>query len=215
MNEISSYTYSNSKSFDDTIRDFYKGFSELNIQVDNLNTSEENELINQFLHFPSLKKYDKISLIYTCKFHNSQNLSNLALVTFNYEDVSIGAHGPTVIKNVFCELIGITSLNYEIGHVLITPETVVEKLIEFINPVEVDFDENKKFSSRYYVLASDEKKLRENINLKLLEQINKHKGLYIEITNKLVLIRTLKPVDTDSIRPIVELIEDINKTGKR
>ncbi len=216
MTEIfGSQLYSKSKSFDDTIRDLHKGFSELKIHVGKLNISEENKLIKRLLQFSTLNEYDKISLIDAYKFHSLQNNSNLALLTFNYHDVTIGNHGPRVTKNIYCELIGLTSLNYNIGHVLIKPETVIEKLIELINPVEVDFKENKEFSSNYYVLASDEKRLRENIDIQLLEHINKHKELYVEIINGMVLIRTLKPVDSDSIKTVVELIDDINKTTKR
>lgn len=216
MTEIfGSHLYSNSKSFDDTIRDLHKGFSELKIKFEKLNISEENKLIKRLSQFSTLNEYDKISLIDAYKFYNLQNNSNLALLTFNYHDVTIGNHGPRVTKNIYCELIGLTSINYNIGHVLIKPETVIEKLIELVNPIEIDFKENKEFSSKYYVLANDEKKLRENIDLNLLEHINKHKELYIEIINGIILIRTLKPVDSNSIKTVVELIEDINKPTKR
>jgi hypothetical protein len=53
---------------------------------------------------------------------------------------------------------GILDLNKDYGHILIKPETVLDKVHELIHPIELDFDDDPEFSKKFYVLAEDKTK---------------------------------------------------------
>ncbi len=53
---------------------------------------------------------------------------------------------------------GLTTMARDFGHVLIKRETLTEKLFELIKPVELDFPDDKAFSKKFYVLATNKEK---------------------------------------------------------
>ncbi|MCB9002399.1 MAG: hypothetical protein H6537_10565 [Bacteroidales bacterium] len=209
-----SYIYSSSKSLDNTIEDFEKYFREKNIQIQKLNMNEEKKIIKILSQFSMMSKYDKVTLFSSFKLIGCNYETTLILLTFNSHDYTVSRNAPRVIKNVDCELIGLTSIKPDLGNVFIKPETITDKFNELINPVEIDFKEDKEFSSKYYVLADNEQQLRLNIDYRLLEEIKRQNDLYIEIKNRYLIARTLKPVNNDSINVIVELMNGIDKATK-
>src|SRR4029077_7250015 len=46
---------------------------------------------------------------------------------------------------------GFITLKKDFGHILIKPETLLDKLHEFLNPLEVDFPDDPDFNTGYYV----------------------------------------------------------------
>jgi hypothetical protein len=55
-------------------------------------------------------------------------------------------------------------LKHNFGRVLIRRETLADKIIELIHPVELDFAEDKAFSDTFYVLINDYEKAVTGIN---------------------------------------------------
>jgi len=49
----------------------------------------------------------------------------------------------------------ILDLKKDYGHILIKPETMLDKVHELINPIEMDFVDDPEFSRKFYVLAED------------------------------------------------------------
>jgi hypothetical protein len=49
-------------------------------------------------------------------------------------------------------------LKQDFGRVMIRPETLADKLIELLHPIELDFAEDKAFSDTFYVLINDHQK---------------------------------------------------------
>jgi hypothetical protein len=68
----------------------------------------------------------------------------------------------------------------DFGRVTMRLETTADKFTEIFRSRDVDFSQHKDFSDRYYVLASDEKKLRDSIPDEFLELISRQK-LTVEI----------------------------------
>ena len=52
----------------------------------------------------------------------------------------------------------------DFGRVLIRRETLTDKIIELVHPLEIDFAEDKPFSDTFYVLANDSNKAVAAIN---------------------------------------------------
>lgn len=55
-------------------------------------------------------------------------------------------------------------LKHNFGRVLIRRETLADKFIELVHPVELDFEEDKAFSDTFYVLVNDHEKAVSGIN---------------------------------------------------
>lgn len=55
---------------------------------------------------------------------------------------------------------GIINLQNHFGHILIKPETFLDKIHDLINPVDLDFEEDKEFSNKFLVVTNDEVKSR-------------------------------------------------------
>ena len=94
--------------------------------------------------------------------------------------------------NVYREfpLWGGAFLTKNYGHIIITPETLEDKLREMFTPMEVDFDGDKKFSSKYYVLTKDKTKAERAITSSFREILKNSnlKNFYLEIKNDTLLI---------------------------
>jgi hypothetical protein len=55
---------------------------------------------------------------------------------------------------------GILFLKNNFGHILIKPETILDKIHELINPIELDFEDDRHFSNKFYVVTNDELKAK-------------------------------------------------------
>jgi hypothetical protein len=87
------------------------------------------------------------------------------------------------------EILTILELKKDYGNVFISPESLIDKLSEIFDPVEIDFKEDKEFSKLYYVLSEDEKKARSHMSSDLLKAIRSFRDLHIEIRGKKMLVR--------------------------
>lgn len=204
-----SYSYSESKSLDQSIEDLKSSLSKYNLQLQQIDQNEEQTLIKILSEFSIFENYDKVTLFFAMKLSGYKYNTYLLLITFNSQD-QIGLREIHTRKNVDCELLGLTSINSDLGHVLIRPETFSDKVVELLSPSEVDFDEAPKFSRKYYVLADNAEKLRKGVNIKFLNAINEFKDLHIEIKDSYVLSRTYKAVVADTVSSIVGILENIN-----
>ncbi len=110
------------------------------------------------------KVFDSISQFKLCLISYSN--------TFEVVNSATGGHMAEESNNYF---VGFLKLNKDFGHTLIRPETFKDKINEIFNPVEIDFNEYKKFSRRYYVISNNETILKSWISyefVKCLEEIN-------------------------------------------
>lgn len=55
-------------------------------------------------------------------------------------------------------------MKHDFGRILIRRETLADKIIELVHPVELDFEEDKPFSDTFYVLINDHDKAIKGIN---------------------------------------------------
>ena len=81
------------------------------------------------------------------------------------------------------------------GHVMIRPETIPDKIFDWLEHVDIDFPENKTFSSKYLVQSGDEKKLRSAMGESQLKALAETSGLMMEFKNKSCLLRMPKASD--------------------
>ncbi len=53
---------------------------------------------------------------------------------------------------------GVAKLKKDFGHVLIKPESFLDKLQEWIQPMELDFEDDPEFSRKFYVMTDEKEK---------------------------------------------------------
>ena len=81
-------------------------------------------------------------------------------------------------------------LKKDFGRVLIRPETLADKIIELVHPVELDFDDDKAFSDTFYVLANDRWKadIAMDRNFRNVVMDMRHEDVVIEVIDHTAII---------------------------
>ena len=102
-------------------------------------------------------------------------------------------------------------LKHNFGRVLIRPETLADKIIELIHPVEVDFSEDKAFSDTFYVLVNDHAKAVAGIDRNFRNAVMDIRcdDFVIEIVDHTLLIGSKKPISPEKAIHLAEFIERI------
>lgn len=103
---------------------------------------------------------------------------------------------------------GLAYLKKDFGRVLIRPETLADKIIELVHPVELDFDDDKAFSDTFYVLVNDRSKANSAIdrNFRNVVMDMRHEDIVIEIINHTLIIGYRRPVTPDSSVKLAEFV---------
>lgn len=204
------FCYSESQSYEDTVENLRDGFEKLGIVTLKTGKNDESKIIKILSQFSNIKSYEKVTLLSSFIIPNNVYNTHLVLLTFNSFQEHVGSKSTRVIKNVDCELVGLTSLKFDIGHTYIRPESFRDKLMELINSVDIDFKEDKEFSRKYYMVSDDEEKVRKNIDLNFLKAVKQDRDMHIEIIDRYIILRTLKPVKFENMKTIVDMLKDIN-----
>jgi hypothetical protein len=91
-------------------------------------------------------------------------------------------------------------LKKDFGRVLIRPETLADKIIELIHPVELDFDDDKAFSDTFYVLVNDRWKadIGMDRNFRNVVMDMRHEDVVIEVIDHTLIIGHRKSVSPES-----------------
>jgi hypothetical protein len=119
----------------------------------------------------------------------------------NYGKDSIAAH---------CEYQtwALAYLKRDFGRILIRPETLADKIIELIHPVELDFEEDKVFSDTFYVLVNDRQKAIAAINRNFRNAVMdiREDDFVIEIVNHTLIIGNRKPISPEKTVHLAEFV---------
>ncbi|HWD87530.1 MAG TPA: hypothetical protein VG367_05340 [Mucilaginibacter sp.] len=99
-------------------------------------------------------------------------------------------------------------LKKDFGRVLIRPETLVDKLIELVHPVELDFEEDKAFSDTWYVLTNDRWKAEAAMNRDFRNVVMdvRHDHVVIEIIDHTLIIGHNRPASPDASLQLAEFV---------
>lgn len=91
-------------------------------------------------------------------------------------------------------------LKKDFGRVLIRPETLIDKIIELVHPVELDFDDDKAFSDTFYVLTNDRQKAGSAMDRKFRNVVMdvRETDLVIEIINHTLIIGNHKSISPEN-----------------
>jgi hypothetical protein len=169
--------------------------------------------------------FNKLNSVVHCEYSGSFNFNFNDFTLFrNYSKISVGpvidinigyensfmafiqAISPSSIIRQHIDLVeyyswGACFLKHNFGHVIIRPETLSDKIQEFIHSVEIDFEEDKEFSRKFYLLADPNFDSKTVITDKFRKAILEIKSKYfvIEIVNNRLIIGSQKPIDEQTV----------------
>lgn len=99
-------------------------------------------------------------------------------------------------------------LKHDFGRVMIRPETLADKLIELIHPIELDFKEDKAFSDTFYVLINDHQKAIEGIDRNFRNAVMDIRvdDFVIEIIDHTLLVGSRKTISAEKAIHLAEFV---------
>jgi hypothetical protein len=115
---------------------------------------------------------------------------------------------PSIVDYYEYQTWALAYLKKDFGRVLIRPETLIDKIIELVHPVELDFNDDKAFSDTFYVLTNDRWKadISMDRNFRNVVMDMRHEDVVIEIIDHTLIIGHHKPVSADSSVQLADFV---------
>src|ERR1700744_1385595 len=107
-----------------------------------------------------------------------------------------------------CQIWALAYMKQNFGRALIRRETLADKIIELVHPVELDFDEDKAFSDTFYVLVNDRWKAEASMDRNFRNAVMdvRHDHVLIEIVDHTLIIGHNKPASPDACLELAEFV---------
>ena len=165
--------------------------------------SENGKLSIPFKKFFLLKDYSKITPYKTINVQSSAGACYLSFIKVQYS-YTPGRHSTGIANELQAYVF--VKLPKNFGHAIIKRETVMNKIMELFQPLETDFEADKSFSRKFYVLAKDKDKGRELLNQRFRDEVKRIENAdpYIECLNDLLLVSNKKGVADDTLFDLIE-----------
>jgi len=99
-------------------------------------------------------------------------------------------------------------LKKDFGRVLIRRETLADKIIELVHPVELDFEEDKAFSDTFYVLVNDHQKAISAIDRNFRNAVMdvRHEDFTIEVIEHTLIVGDRQPMSPERAVYLAEFV---------
>jgi len=174
-----------------------------------LTESEEDMIVNNLSTFDTFENYSLAVLSEAVEIIKNGNSSYLLLL--NLQTTIKGTRIPQNESTISdYELIGLAVLKKKYGRVLIKPETLEDKINDLFSHVDIDFDFDKEFSKKYYVIAMNESLFRNSISTQFIETIREVKGLEIELNDNILIVRLRKQFTPENGEIIAKFLTVMN-----
>jgi len=100
---------------------------------------------------------------------------------------------------------GYLHMNTSFGLSYIKPETMLDKINELANPIEIDFPDDRSFSRKFYVLSKNKEQLESALKPELKKYLIATKNLELEFRNRACLFRLPKAIDLEETIRLCEI----------
>lgn len=113
-------------------------------------------------------------------------------------NITRGRYSPS--RSVEFQTWGVLPLKKSGGHFMVRKEKLLDKIHELINPIELDFEDDKQFSRNYYVVTNDEAKAVQLLSPSFRNIISeiKEKDFIIEVFDNTLIIGNKKVIDLNT-----------------
>jgi hypothetical protein len=160
--------------------------------------------------FEVFKNYADIALRDSYVIEHLNNKSYMLLIQTHMRSVSTKA---TVITDYFeYHIWALAYLKKDFGRALIRRETLADKIIELVHPVELDFEEDKAFSDTFYVLVNDLQKATLAIDRNFRNAVMdiREDDFIIEIVEHTLIIGDRKPISPERAVYLAEFVARVS-----
>ena len=98
------------------------------------------------------------------------------------------------------------------GHLIIKREGVSEKIMELIQPLEMNFPDDKSFCRKYYVLSKDQAKATQLLNAKFRQAIKdaQIKDLHLEVFENFLIAGDKKGLGNGNVVSLARLVHQLS-----
>jgi len=126
-------------------------------------------------------------------------LTNCYLLFVEFYKIKKGTYPPTY-QDYKYQTWALAYLKKDFGRILIRRETLADKIIELVHPVELDFADDKAFSDTFYVLTNDRWKAEAAMdrNFRNVVMDMRHEDVLIETTGHTLIIGYNQPAMPES-----------------
>jgi hypothetical protein len=99
----------------------------------------------------------------------------------------------------------IARVRFDAGNVLIRPENIRDNIAELFGSVDIDFRHEAAFSRKYFVLAEDERRVRNELPSSFMRLLSEERGLLVRILGNNVLLSRDRKIRVEDAVPLAEL----------
>ena len=175
--------------------------------LDLVSPLENNQLNETLKSLVLFENYFLIDLMLCYKL-DAETKNFVATIKLGYKSGS----GRGMRKYFECQFMGLSMLKKDPGHVFIRPETISDKIVEVFSSGELDFEENPKFSSKYYLLSDNGEQTRKYLDYNFLNAVFELDNVYIEIFEKILLVKFKRKLHKKDVLAIIGFLKNLNKS---
>lgn len=135
------------------------------------------------------------------------DLSDILILNLTYQ-VSTGKQ--TYEQNE-TQIIGFTKLKKDYGQLLISPESIEDKIRDWFEKSDIDFKDFPKFSSRYLFQADDRNKAESFATTNRLQLIEQQPNIIIEVKNNLLIAKYPRNINSDDFNAMTLFLKNLDK----
>ena len=194
------------RSYEEDMQIFREAVSALALEFDvkKINRSEEADIYRKLSSFHSLQEIDEVVLRGALKIGKGY----LLLLSVNYQIQHVKPKYHQRLTEL--EFAGLGNLTVDLSKTFIRRETLSDKINEIFVPIEVDFDFDREFSKKYYVLTDNQENLRQKMPPQLLEIIKDQPDVEIEINGRKLLIRNCQRITVDGAFNLAKFLLELH-----
>ncbi|MFN6943322.1 MAG: hypothetical protein ACK4ND_00130 [Cytophagaceae bacterium] len=157
--------------------------------------------------FESLKVYEKLYVHKVTEFITPGKTFLILLIEKHSKIIRQGRsiHHRRVVEIEEVEPVLVFKLPKDIGKVYMKPETLGDKIADLVNRMDIDFKEFPRFSSNYYLVGEKPALIHQEFPRSILSTLDNIKGLTIEVTGKLGLLRNEKNLSEKNLAELINI----------
>jgi hypothetical protein len=162
-----------------------------------------------FKGYHLLKDFLKAEVLETVKIERSNSLAYVAFIQTHYA-VPLRRDGSASSSEVKAYVI--VNLPADFGNIFIKNETFRDKMQELLNPLEIKIEGDTSFNRKFLLLAKDKDKAYPLFNSTFRSILNsaKIKDIYIEVSERTMLIGNQKLAGDDELSELIKVGLDIS-----
>lgn len=186
----------------ETIDSFYQTYKTLKA---NFHIELTGDIDFKLENFEVFKHYDEISVRDSYVIRQARNDCYILFVELGYK--TMGGKSGFAYHHEY-QTWALAYLKRDFGRVMIRRETLADKMLELIHPIELDFAEDKAFSDTFYVLVNDHQKAVSGIDRNFRNAVMdiREDDFVIEVINHTLIIGNRKPISSEKAVHLAEFV---------